>query len=133
MAVLRLTWGWGKKAERIGSRQIADMTGTDPRNVRRVLNSLRGKRILMRRRDGKRYARWQIRKDFEQWVAPHPGRINPGTNDPATRVGSTRPGGSDLPASKERKKKEEKSPTNVGGTGPELVLLSQIAAEVLEL
>jgi phage replication O-like protein O len=131
MAVLRLTWGWGVKDARIGSAQIGDMTGIDQRHVRRALNALRDRRMLMRQRDGKQFARWQIRKDFEQWVSPGGGQKSPGQKSPHTRAKTARKPGPIRPPSRTREQKEEKNPTNVGGKKGDLIPIRETIKEVL--
>lgn len=131
MAVVRLTYGWGKRAERFGSQQIADMTEIDVRHVRRALNSLRGKRLLMRKQDGRRFPWWQIRKDFDRWAAPTRAKSARAKRARATRAKSARVLGPNRPPSKDRETKEEKNPTHVGGKKGDLVPIRETIREVV--
>jgi len=68
LAVARLTWGWRKKSDRIGSRQIGAMTGISPGNVRWIIADLLRWRILREAGLGFRGRRdLGIEKDFERW------------------------------------------------------------------
>jgi len=70
-AIVRITYGYGKAADRIGATQLAAATGIDRRNVQKVLASLERRNVVAIRRHGdrKRHA-VSIVKDFERWDQP---------------------------------------------------------------
>jgi phage replication O-like protein O len=113
MAVLRLTWGWQKKADRIGSRQIARLTGIDDRDVRYELAKLRRRKMLARRRSGQWYV-WGIRKDFDLWIGEvrvqTPRAPAPRGTDPPESAGTRTPesAGTGTPTPKTERKKESR-------------------------
>ena len=61
--VIRKTYGWGKKTDRIAASQIASGTGIARQNVFRTQKSLVNKGILLR--PDNRYIGFQ--KDYSQW------------------------------------------------------------------
>ena len=86
--LLRKTYGWKKKADRISFGQWSEGTGLAKRSVRRALKSLVDKRILIQ--DDSKYVNgWQFNKYFEQWKTRD--QIDPTLNqtrdqiDPKTR------------------------------------------------
>jgi phage replication O-like protein O len=117
LGVARLTWGWNRKADRIGSRQLGELTQIDPSAVRKILGDLlkwgviieagpaiRGRRILGLEKD---YERWRIRPTDEairRSAAPQVGGRQPTSE---SRWAGGGPGG--------------RQPTRVGGRGPETV------------
>jgi phage replication O-like protein O len=71
LAVARLTWGWGKKGDGIGSRQLGEATDTSPGYVRRVLADLLRWGVLQQTGPSFRGRRQLgIVKDFEVWCIP---------------------------------------------------------------
>lgn len=66
--LLRQTYGYGKKEDRIGLTQWAKNTGMQRQNVWEVLNSLKEKHIIYVIDNGpKRAQTWGFNKYFEQW------------------------------------------------------------------
>jgi phage replication O-like protein O len=68
LVVARLTWGWRKKSDRIGSRQIAGLCGLDPSHVRKILQDLlRWKVVKETARPYRGRREIGLEKDFELW------------------------------------------------------------------
>jgi len=60
--IMRKTYGYGKKADKVPGSQIAEMTGIYKSNVSRALKELRGRNIVIST-DNK----LRINKDYSQW------------------------------------------------------------------
>lgn len=66
--VIRLTYGWNKKSDWIGSEQLARVVGMKPSNVRRTLRELDALRVVLKRRNGAgRRRELMVNKDYETW------------------------------------------------------------------
>lgn len=65
-AILRKTWGWGKKSDHIPLSQLANETGIDKSHVCHMLEWLKKANMIRRDSDGKT----TIQKDYETWVVP---------------------------------------------------------------
>lgn len=127
LAVMRLTWGWGKKSDRLGSSQLASAVDIEPRDARRIVRDLlewqvlkevgqsfRGRRVLglekdweQWRIDATRAATVQRRKPPEEGSTYPASNPRGGVNIPRPEEGHTCPaeGGSTYPDSKERKER----------------------------
>jgi phage replication O-like protein O len=68
LAMVRLTYGWGRVADRISSTQIAKLCDLDAGNVRTVLGQLVDARMLEHSGGAYRTNVWWIQKDHERWV-----------------------------------------------------------------
>lgn len=67
LAVLRKTYGYGKKEDDIASVQLADMCGLHPNHVRSTLATLAARRVLNVRKG--RYGQLlSINKHYDQWL-----------------------------------------------------------------
>lgn len=72
--VLRKTYGWRKKRDRISITQFMKATGLPERSAIRALGRLLDKNIVVR--SGKEYApQYGLQKDFEAWKVNPPLRI----------------------------------------------------------
>lgn len=70
LCVIRKTWGWQKKFDRISQRQLSTDTGIHPGHVSRVLKRLLSMNLLMKNEAGE----LAFNKDYESWkVAPREG------------------------------------------------------------
>jgi phage replication O-like protein O len=65
--VLRKTYGWHKKQDRISLSQFVQMTGICRQNVTRALKKLESKMILRIKVDSKRAHIYEFMKDFDKW------------------------------------------------------------------
>jgi len=64
--ILRKTYGWNKKTDRISYSQFQEVTGIDRRHVGRSLASLKGRQIIICQGEG--YAlEYGLQKDYELW------------------------------------------------------------------
>lgn len=69
LSILRRTYGFNKKADKISFGQLAEDTGLDRRNVIFVVNSLVSKKTLVAKQNGKnKPLTYQINKDYEAWT-----------------------------------------------------------------
>jgi len=66
--VLRKTYGWQKKMDRISLSQFAVSTGLDRRLIPRTLNSLAAKNMLVIFKDDRKLVSYGLQKDYELWV-----------------------------------------------------------------
>lgn len=72
LAVMRKTWGWHKKKDRISLSQLAKMTLLEPRQTRRVLAGLVQRGVIIRESDRDKNVPSNINilginKDYETW------------------------------------------------------------------
>ncbi|HPC36729.1 MAG TPA: replication protein [Candidatus Marinimicrobia bacterium] len=65
-AILRKTYGWHKKMDRITYSQFEEMTKMDHRRIRRYLKRLIGKNIITRTGAG-RWLEYGLQKDYSKW------------------------------------------------------------------
>ncbi len=65
-AVLRKTYGWEKKTDRISFTQFEKATGMNRRHVFDALNSLIARRIITRSGEGQQLF-YGLQKDYERW------------------------------------------------------------------
>jgi phage replication O-like protein O len=83
LAVVRLTYGYAKKADRISASQLASVTGIPARKIGELLRSLEAKSILIvERRGSGRIPTMQIDKRVATWsmralTYPHTGVAQP--------------------------------------------------------
>ncbi len=66
-ALLRKTYGWHKKADRISRSQFASLTGLDGRNISRTLSKLVSRNIVTRRTRALQVVVYSIQKDYTLW------------------------------------------------------------------
>lgn len=74
--VLRKTWGWNKKHDRIALSQFEVLTGIDRRKCHRLLKKLVDKKVLKRitQKGDRSEITYGIQKDFEKWkLSPNRG------------------------------------------------------------
>lgn len=86
VTVIRMTYGFGKRSDRIAASQISKLTGIDRRSVTLVLGELEAAGMIWRgplRRGRSR--RIGIVKDFERWTHPAPSGS---ADDPTLRAPS---------------------------------------------
>ena len=132
-AILRKTWGWHKKLDRISLSQFQAMTGDDKHNLHDALRSLTLRGIIVRGGKGQR-VEYGIQKDYEQWKPLHPSptvthgiieltpaqgltkTVVPVTNRPLY-PSPTKPL-YPSPTTKEKKETIQKKKTNKGGELP---------------
>lgn len=65
-AILRKTYGFGKKSDYISHSQLAKMTGIDRKNISRILKSLKKKKLVVINDDSYVH-KLSINKDYDQW------------------------------------------------------------------
>ncbi len=68
LAVLRLTYGWRKKAAPISAAQVARMTDMSLRHAKRALGSLTEARLLFREKIGRRNILGLNKRYWEWWL-----------------------------------------------------------------
>lgn len=67
-AILRETWGWGKKQAQVSSRRIEALTGIRDGHVREVLAQLVAANMLIRIASPRgKTTTWAVQKDYERW------------------------------------------------------------------
>ncbi|MBU1864279.1 MAG: replication protein [Candidatus Omnitrophica bacterium] len=64
--ILRKTWGWHKKSDKISMGQIAEMTGLDRRHVCRALKRLTLRKVVAKNGDTLPTS-YSFNKDYEKW------------------------------------------------------------------
>lgn len=99
--ILRKTYGWHRKADRIALSQIGDMTRLLKPHVCRAKQRLLKKCILIEQ-DGK----LGLQKDYEQWVVTYSGNVTSSGNKslPAPVTSVTSSGNKSLPVQAPQKK-----------------------------
>ncbi len=70
--VVRRTYGFNKKTDRISLSQFEAGTGVKERHVVRAIKSLARKRMIVTHKDGPQSVRYGIQKDYETWLKPLP-------------------------------------------------------------
>ena len=77
-AILRLTFGWNRKADRIASSQLSELTGLRASSVRRILAQLEDRNLILRTVSGpNRAPTIGVQKDYEMWkLAPQQERLS---------------------------------------------------------
>ena len=68
-AILRKTYGWNKKKDRISYSQFEDMTGLDRRHIAPSLNRLVERNIITRTGSGQTLY-YSFQKDYDRWIEP---------------------------------------------------------------
>lgn len=69
MAMIRLTWGFQKKSDKISAGQIATETGLSRARSHAIMLTLLRSKMLGREEFGpRRMSRWWVEKDFDQWL-----------------------------------------------------------------
>jgi phage replication O-like protein O len=73
--ILRKTYGWHKKQDRISLSQFSQLTGLKRQNVLRAINNLSSKKIIgVIKNDVSQINIYNINKDFDEWQ-PLPKKI----------------------------------------------------------
>lgn len=68
MVIIRMTFGWHKKTDRIANVQIRNATGIkDRRNIDRTARTLAARKIIVVCRDDKKAPRYGINTNFADW------------------------------------------------------------------
>ena len=72
MAVIRKSWGWKKKQDRISLKQFQNLTGRHRNLIARELAFLQKRNIIQQTRKPTvdRAAKWKFNKDWETWQSP---------------------------------------------------------------
>ncbi len=72
MAIIRMTWGWGKKEDRISLTQFQKLTGRHRNLIARELTALQKRNIIKQTRKPTidRAAKWKFNKNWDTWVSP---------------------------------------------------------------
>ena len=65
--IIRKTYGFNKKLDRIALSQFAKKTGIDRRNVHRALKGLSAKRMIVIRKDDMGFISYGLQKDYSKW------------------------------------------------------------------
>jgi phage replication O-like protein O len=65
LAVVRLTYGWGKKSDRISDSQIADVAHLPRQRVNKIKQNLIAKKVLFV--EGAGYGLTGVNKHYDQW------------------------------------------------------------------
>ena len=91
-AIVRKTYGYGKKMDRISKRQFTKMTGIDPRHVRRALNVLLSMNLITEKGctniGTPDIATYGIQKDYDKWcTVPKKVRV-PKKAHPRANIGT---------------------------------------------
>ena len=68
-ALARCTWGWLRKGTYMTQRELAELTGIDPRNMSKLLKSMVEKCIIVTR-NGKLKTYYEINRDYMTWRLP---------------------------------------------------------------
>jgi len=96
MMVLRKTWGWNKKTDKISLSQFSESTGLPSRTITRALSSLERSKILVPQRNPGKMTRWSFNKDWESWqLGTQMTRVSKMTKDisgisPLSKVATTK-------------------------------------------
>lgn len=96
--VIRKTYGYGKKMDRIPHSQFAAGTGIPERNVRRTIKTLEARRILLIERETPQRILYGLQKDYARWLQPR----SPQTGSPETGSEQTGSMESQTPVSTDR-------------------------------
>ena len=64
--ILRKTWGWNKKKDRISLSQISELTSMNRPNVVRILNKLI-KRVVLKKENSAGINAYTFNKNYEEW------------------------------------------------------------------
>ena len=121
-AVLRKTWGWQKKLDRIAVSQIVSMTGLRKQHASRARRSLLAKKVLIEQGEGIGF-----NKDYEQWEFKGLSVTNRGdgvTDSGYAKVtdlgdGVTNRGDKTSPIEEPQKKRKKLDKRKESGTPPE--------------
>ena len=66
LAIVRLTWGWGKETKTISYGYLAKEANLDKRNVRRAVDSLVRIKVIVKNKNGFKN-RLGINRDYGAW------------------------------------------------------------------
>jgi phage replication O-like protein O len=95
-AIIRKTYGWGKKSDRISGSQLSELTGILSQHCFRTLKSLIRKRIIVKYQDGT----IGLNKRTKEWLTPEqvlPSEVLPSEVLPHEVTGTTSSGSQVLP------------------------------------
>jgi len=91
--IIRKTWGWHKKMDRISLGQISESTQIPRRKVFMLIKQLENKKIIIKAVPNKgdiRYISYGIQKDYDKWVGvPKKGAV-PNKGDKVSPKKATR-------------------------------------------
>jgi phage replication O-like protein O len=131
IALIRLTYGYGKTVDRIATSQIADLARIDRRSVTRILSELEAAGMITRGPlEPGRARRMALVKDFDTWVLSRPSESTCATPGSAATPGAAARGGvaqptpelgSPLPPSRERKRFPREKANRARSVGPRKV------------
>lgn len=93
-AVVRLTWGWGKKMAAITVNELSEITGMHRRNVIRATGNLADAGMLIKNTIAGKVTEYGINKDFEQWTSDNIATSGTCGTTTRGRCGTTTSGGS---------------------------------------
>ncbi|MCK5185894.1 MAG: replication protein, partial [Deltaproteobacteria bacterium] len=80
--LLRKTYGWQKKEDKISVSQFVEKTGIKRRHVQRTVDKLEGRNIIIRDKETYTHT-YSLQKDCEQW-----DRSEIGKNESSTSTGA---------------------------------------------
>ncbi|MBW1854926.1 MAG: replication protein [Deltaproteobacteria bacterium] len=80
--LLRKTYGWQKKEDKISVSQFVEKTGIKRRHVQRTVDKLEGRNIIIRDKETYTHT-YSLQKDYEQW-----DRSEIGKNESSTSTGA---------------------------------------------
>jgi len=94
--IIRKTYGWHKRSDWIALNQFAEMTGINKPHVKRALNALVDRNIIVAEKGNKKHPSYRINKKFNQWkLLPkkvtnkkQPAEIPVDMNDSASNPGA---------------------------------------------
>ena len=124
MAIIRMTWGWGKKEDYLSLTQFQKLTGRHRNQIARELTALQKRNIIQQTQKPtlKRAAKWKFNKDWEAWVSPSrvtgvsPSRVTPKsssvTDEVPQPVGVTLEGDQSPPKLTYKRKKNKRRNKN---------------------
>ena len=70
IAILRSTYGWNRKTDRISITQFELKTGLKRRHVVRILTDLKNMNLITIEKKAKKQIFYGFQKDFETWILP---------------------------------------------------------------
>ncbi|NCD26227.1 MAG: hypothetical protein EOL86_11645, partial [Deltaproteobacteria bacterium] len=70
LALVRVTYGYGRKEADVTREQLAGMCGQSPRTAARALAALAARGALYIQRNGPKPMTIRLEKDYEKWAVP---------------------------------------------------------------
>lgn len=68
LCIMRLTYGYHKKEEKISLTKFSEKTGIDRRNIHRSKNILLSKEMIVEKRYPGKSSVYSIQKDYDKWL-----------------------------------------------------------------